>query len=66
VFGPTGCWWGDLRERGHLEDLDVDEKIILKWDFKKWIVGGMEWIDMAQDIGRYWEIVKAVVNVPIP
>jgi hypothetical protein len=28
-------WSGDLRERGHLEDLDVDEKKISKWTFKK-------------------------------
>jgi hypothetical protein len=23
-------WWGYLRERDHLEDLEVDERIILK------------------------------------
>jgi len=28
---PTGFWWGDLMERDHQEDLEVDEKIILKW-----------------------------------
>jgi hypothetical protein len=32
----TGFWWGDLRERDHVEDLGVDERIILKWIFKKW------------------------------
>jgi hypothetical protein len=30
-----GFWSGDLRERGHLEDLGVDGKIISKWNFKK-------------------------------
>jgi hypothetical protein len=28
--------WGNLRERGHLEDLGVNERIILKRIFKKW------------------------------
>ena len=32
----TGFWWGNLRERGHLEDLGVDGMIILKLIFKKW------------------------------
>ena len=31
----TGFLWEDLRERDHLEDLDVHERIILKWIFKK-------------------------------
>ena len=43
----TGFWWGDLREGGHLEDLDVDGNIILKWIFKKWEGGhGWGWSDI--------------------
>jgi len=25
-----GFWWGNLRERDHLEDTGIDERIILK------------------------------------
>jgi len=32
----TWFWWGDLRERDHLEDLGVDETRIVQWIFKKW------------------------------
>jgi hypothetical protein len=35
----TGFWWGNLRERGHLEDPGVDGRMTLKWIFGKWDVG---------------------------
>jgi hypothetical protein len=28
--GAYRIWWGDLREKDHLEDLGVDRRIILK------------------------------------
>ena len=30
----TGFWWGNLRERDHLEDRGVDGRIILIWIFR--------------------------------
>ena len=27
----TGFWWGNLRERDHLEDPGIDRRIILRW-----------------------------------
>jgi len=30
-----GIWRGKLRKKGHLEDIGVDGRIILKWIFKK-------------------------------
>jgi len=31
----TGFWWGNLKDRGHWEDIKVDEMIILKWMLNK-------------------------------
>jgi hypothetical protein len=31
----TGCWWGDLRKRGHWGDPHVDGRILLRWIFRK-------------------------------
>jgi hypothetical protein len=30
----TQFWWGNLKERGHLEDISIERKIILKWILK--------------------------------
>jgi hypothetical protein len=31
----TGFWWGNLRERFHLEDPNIDGRIIIKFNFTK-------------------------------
>jgi len=36
----TGFCWGNLRERDRFGDPGVDGRIILRWIFKKWDVGG--------------------------
>jgi hypothetical protein len=48
----TGFWWRNLREGDHLEDADVDGRIILKWILEKWD-GDMDRIDVAQDRNRW-------------
>ena len=32
--------WGNLRESDDLGDPEVDERIILRWIFRNWDVGG--------------------------
>ena len=32
----TRVWFGNLRERDHSGDQDVDGRIILRWIFRKW------------------------------
>jgi hypothetical protein len=49
----TGFWWGDLREGDHLGDPGIDDRIILKWIFKKrdgaWT--GLSWLRIGTDGG---------------
>ena len=43
----TRFWWGNVRERGHWGDQDVDGRIILRWILTKWegVVGtGWSWL----------------------
>jgi hypothetical protein len=61
----TGFWWGNLRERDHLEDPGIDVRIILRLVFRKW-VGGMNWIGLAQDRDRWRSLVNAVMNFRVP
>jgi hypothetical protein len=38
-----GFWWGNLREGDNMRDPGVDERMTLRWIFKKWDVGyGMD------------------------
>jgi hypothetical protein len=49
-----------------LGDPGVDERITLKWIFKKWDGGGMDWIELAQDMDRWRALVNAVMNFRVP
>jgi hypothetical protein len=58
--------WENLRERDHSEDPDVVGKIILRWTFRNWRCGGMDWIELSRDIDRWRAIVNAVMNLRVP
>jgi hypothetical protein len=61
----TGFWRGNLRERGHLGDPGVAERIILRCIVRKWDVGvwaGSRWLR----IDRWLALVNAVMNIRVP
>jgi len=43
----TEFWWGELRDRFHMEDPGFNRRIILKLIFKERYGRCMNWIDLA-------------------
>jgi hypothetical protein len=60
-----GFWWINLRKRDHLKDLGVDGSIILQWISGSGM-GGMDWIDLAQDRDRRRALLNAGMGLQIP
>ena len=51
----AGFWWGNLKERDHLGDPDVDERVILRRIFRKRDVGawtGSSWLKIRTGVGH--------------
>ena len=51
----TRFWWGNLRERDHWGDQDVDGRIILRWILRKWegvVWTGWSWLRIGTGGGR--------------
>jgi hypothetical protein len=51
--------------REDLGDPGINGRIILRWIFRKWNVGGMDWIELAQDWDKWRALVNAVMNIQV-
>jgi len=59
----AGSWWGNLREKDHLEDPGVDGRVILRRIFRKWDVRAWTGIGLAQNRDRWRALVNAVMKL---
>ena len=58
----TGFWWVNLGERDNLGDTGVDGKMM---DLQEEGCGDMDWIELAQDRGRWPALVKAIMKLRV-
>jgi hypothetical protein len=58
-------WWETLRGRDHLEDPSIDERMTVKWIFRK-LDGVMDWNDLAQKRDGWRALVNAVIKLQVP
>jgi hypothetical protein len=54
----TEFWWGNLKERGHFEDLGLHGIIILKWVFQN--------LNWGVDRNKWRAAMNAVMNRRVP
>jgi hypothetical protein len=55
---------GKSEGKDHLEDLDIGGRIILEWISDR--MGGIDWIDLAQDRDQWRALVNTVMNLRVP
>ena len=58
--------WGNVRERDHWGDPDVDERILLRRIFRKWEGVYGDWMELAQDREKWRALVSMVMNIGVP
>ena len=61
----TGFWWGNLKER-RLERSRSGWEDNIKMDLQEIGCGGMDWIELAQDMDRWRTLVNVVMNIRVP
>ena len=59
----TGYWWGNLRERDHLEDPRRRWKDNIKMYLQE--VGGGNWLDQAQNRDMWRALASVVLNLRV-
>jgi hypothetical protein len=60
----TGFWWESPKEKDHLEDQGIDERMGSKRTLGR-LVGDVECIQLAQDRDRWRAVVNAVMNLRV-
>jgi hypothetical protein len=60
----TGFWWGNLKEKDHLENTSGEVRI--KMDLKEIGWRGVDWIYLTQGSDKWPALVNMVLKLRIP
>jgi len=63
--GAYSVWWGNVKERDHVEQVSVYGRIILKWIIKI-VWEGVDRIQVAQDRDKWWALENTIMNLWVP
>jgi hypothetical protein len=58
----TGFWWENLKKRGHLEDIVIDDTVMLNCFLKERKWQNVDWICLPRDRG----VSNRVTNLLVP
>ena len=58
-----GVWWGNLRERDHLEEPGVHANHNIKMELQEVGCEGLDWINLVQDRDRWRALVNAIMSL---
>jgi hypothetical protein len=56
---------GNPEGKDHLKDQSVDGRMGSKWTLGRSVLGGVEWIHLAQDRDQWRTLVNAVMNLRV-
>jgi hypothetical protein len=54
---------GNRNEGDHLEDPDVDDRIVLKLILNKSDGGGIDYICLVQDRDKWWDVLNKIISL---
>jgi hypothetical protein len=61
----TRFWWESPKERDHLEDQGVGEKMGSQWILGRLAWGGVDWIRLALYRDRWRAVMSVVMNLRV-